>query len=177
MNRLGDSLAVQLTGVALLALAEGVVVNAYVGRGVVWHLVLHSLIGLGLGLAAGGLVASVRGRPTGPLRWAALGQLVSIGPDLLFVAARLPHEGWMDVFVGHISIHTSPAPLLVALTVFLLGSSAWFAGSALRRSLGARLLVVATVAVLGVALALHSPIPTTLEQYSTQYGSLPFRLC
>ena len=148
----GDSLAVQLTGVALLALAEAVVVQAYVGRGVApGTCCCTRLIGLGLGLAAGGwwrLGAGgrpSRGRCAGP-RWASWSASC---PDLLFVPGRLPHAG-LDGRLRRAHHHPPRARAAAGgAGVFLLGSTAWFAGSALRRRLGARLLGVATVAVLG----------------------------
>ena len=187
------SLDTPVTRVLALAAAgagEAVVAQAYVTRGTTWHLLLHTLIGLGLGLAAGAAVSSLtqsrsgsgrrpeqEGRPFGPVRWAVAGQLVSIVPDLLFAVIRIPHARWMDVFVGHITIHLVPAPLLVALAVFLLGSSAWFAAVVLRRRLGGALLAVATVASLGLALALADPIPTRLSDYGDRLAALPGWLC
>lgn len=43
------------------------------------------------------------------------GQLASIVPDLQFRYQRMPHMRSMDVWLGHISIHTGPSPVLVAL--------------------------------------------------------------
>lgn len=109
-----------------LVVLEGALARAYVVRGTAWHLLLHSSIGFGLGLAAGGLVAAGRDRPTRGLAWAVAGQVVSVTPDVLFLYLRLPHQRWMDVFVGHISIHTGPQPLLVGVGMFLLGGWAWW---------------------------------------------------
>lgn len=184
-----DTPVTRALALAVAGAGEAVVAQAYVERGTTWHLLLHTLIGLGLGLAAGGVVAAAvhdrprpryrsrGGRPLGPVRWAVAGQLVSIVPDLLFVILRLPHARWMDLFVGHITVHLVPAPLLVGLGVFLLGSSAWFAAVVLRRRLGGALLGVATVGVLGVALALAAPIPTRLSDYGDRLGALPGWLC
>lgn len=166
-------------GLALLAAGEAVVVQGYVVRGTTWHLLLHSLIGLGLGLAAGAVAASLSSRPwaRGPVRWAAAGQLVSIVPDLLFVLGRLPHARWMDAFVGHVTIHVAPAPLPVALGVFLLGSTAWYLAAVALRPLPARLLSVATAGVLGLALALARPLPTGLGDFRDGTGALAGWLC
>ena len=185
-----DTPVTRALALAAAGAGEAVVAQAYVARGTTWHLLLHTLIGLGLGLAAGAVASALaphrnlaryrleqRGKPFGPVRWAVAGQLVSIVPDLLFAIIQIPHARWMDVFVGHITIHLVPAPLLVALAVFLLGSSAWFAAVVLRRRLGGALLAVATVASLGVALALAAPIPTQLSDYSDRLTALPGWLC
>lgn len=184
-----DTPVTRALALAAAGAGESVVAQAYVQRGTTWHLLLHTLIGLGLGLAAGATASALvqnrgrarhpdsRGRPFGPVRWAVAGQLVSIVPDLLFVVLRIPHAQWMDVFIGHITIHLVPAPLLVALTVFLLGSSAWFAAVVLRRRLVGAVLAVSTVAALGTALALAAPIPTSLSDYSDRLAALPGWLC
>lgn len=155
-------------GIALLALAaaEAVVARAYAVRGTTWHFLLHSSIGFGLGLAAAALYAALRGRPTRGLAWAVAGQLVSILPDVLFFALRLPHQYWMDAFVGHLTVHVAPQPLLVGLGVFALGGWAWWlAGAAGRRGAGA-LFALLALGLLGGAIAVHRPIPVRLAGYS-----------
>lgn len=154
-----------VTALAILAVLEGLVAEAYYVRGTSWHWLLHGTVGLGLGLAVGGVLAVLRRRPVRALPWALAGQAVSITPDVLFLAGRLPHRRWMDVFVGHIAIHTAPVPLLVGVAVFLLGGWSWFAGSALARRTTAAALAIAAGVVLGSALALARPLPESLSDF------------
>ena len=145
----------------LFALQAGIVV-AYLARGTWWHYLLHQFVGWGLGLAAAGAVVALR--PTTfvpPVAAAALGQLVSIAPDLAFRYARMPHTPGMDVWVGHISIHRGPSPVLVALGVLLLGSWSWLAGAYGRRRAALALSAAAAGLLLGACL-LAEPLPTRL---------------
>ncbi|GAC1326284.1 MAG: hypothetical protein NVSMB13_10930 [Mycobacteriales bacterium] len=166
IRRLGALLA--LAGLAAL---EWEVARAYITRGTAWHLLVHSALGFGLGLAAGALVSSARGRPVPGLGWAVIGQAVSIAPDVAFLYLRLPHQRWMDVFVGHISIHTAPQPLLVAVGVFLLGGWGWWLASGVGRRTGGAVLGLAAVGLLTAALAAHRPIPTRLVDYQQQLAA------
>jgi len=148
-----------------LVLVEAVVVRAYLVRGVAWHALLHTAVGIGLGLSAAALLSALRRRPVAALPFALGGQLVSVAPDVLFVVARLPHARWMDAFVGHISIHTAPLPLPVALVVFLLGGWAWwFCSFGTPRAAGVSLAALA-LALFAGALALREPLPTELADY------------
>ncbi|GAC1327914.1 MAG: hypothetical protein NVSMB13_14610 [Mycobacteriales bacterium] len=92
-----------------------------------------------------------------------LGQLVSIFPDLMFRFMRMPHEPWMDWWVGHISMHTGPSPLLVALLVLLFGGWGWLLATSRPRV--AVLACLAGPLLLLVACLLARPIPTSLSGY------------
>ena len=156
--------AVVVAAAAGLLALELLVARTYLGFGTWWHYLLHQLVGWGLGLATAALVATVS-------RWRApavvalvLGQLVSIVPDLQFRFARMPHERSMDVWLGHISIHTGPSPVLVALGSLLLGGWAYVAVCAARRRTAAAL-GVAALALVTVACLLAEPYPTTLADF------------
>ena len=43
----------------------------------------------------------------------------------MFRYLRMPHTLPMDLWLGHISLHRGPSPVLVALGVALLGGAAW----------------------------------------------------
>ena len=153
----------------LLALQLGIAV-AYQGRGTWWHYLLHQMVGWGLGLAAGGAWTALRrGSYVPPVAAAVAGQVVSIVPDLAFRYLRMPHTPAMDLWVGHISLHRGPSPVLVALGVTLLGGAGWLSaaygrrGPALGAAGGAALLLL-------VACLLAEPVPTRLEDYSPIRG-------
>jgi hypothetical protein len=147
-----------------LAALEVLVARSYLGFGTWWHWLLHQQVGWGVGLAVAALVATVsRWRP--PAVVALLGgQVASIVPDLQFRFARMPHEPSMDVWLGHISLHTGPSPVLVALGSLLLGGWGYVAVALGQRRLAVPLALGGLVLVLVVCL-LARPLPTTLADY------------
>ncbi len=147
-----------------LGTLEVIVARAYAGFGTWWHYLLHQQVGWGLGLATAALVATVS-RWRVPAVVALLGgQLASIVPDLQFRFGRMPHERSMDLWLGHISLHTGPSPVLVALGALLLGGWAHVAVTVGRRRLAVPLAVGALVLVAGACL-LARPLPTTLADH------------
>ena len=159
MRRVGT-----LSAWAGLLSLELVVALTYQNYGTWWHWLLHQQVGWGLGLAAAALVQATTGRRVAAAVALVGGQLLSIVPDLLFRYARMPHEPSMDLWLGHISIHTGPSPVLVALGSLLLGGWAYMAMAAGRRAVGTGLAVGALVLVTGACL-LARPVPETLQDY------------
>ena len=156
-------LALLLGWVGLVAL-EVVVARAYAGFGTWWHWLLHQQVGWGVGLGTAALVATVsRWRPPAVVALLA-GQLVSIVPDLQFRFGRMPHEPSMDVWLGHIALHTGPSPVLVALGSLLLGGWGYVAVTVGRRRTAA-LLAVGGLVLVAVACGLARPLPTTLADH------------
>jgi len=151
--------------VLVVLAAEVVLAREYAGFRTIWHFLVHSGIGAGLGLALAAAVSAGRRGPVSPWPWALVGQAVSVAPDVLFLALRMPHERSMDAFVGHVSVHTAPQPLLVAVAVFLLGGWAWALADPLRRPRVGLALAAGTAGVLALALALRTPLPTSLSDY------------
>lgn len=147
----------------LAALQYGVAV-AYLSRGTWWHYLLHQFVGWGAGLALAAVVAAFTRYRIPAVVALVVGQLLSIVPDLQFRYQRMPHEASMDVWLGHISIHTGPFPLLVALGCLLLGGWAFVAVSYGRRHLGAGLALGATALVVTACL-LATPVPTSLAEF------------
>ncbi len=156
--------AAAYAGVLTLEIAVAV---AYAGRGTWWHYLLHQFVGWGLGLAvAGVLMALRRSSFVPPVGAAVTGQVVSIVPDLAFTYLRMPHTPVMDVWVGHISIHRGPSPVLVALAVLLLGGESWLAAAYGRK--GSALGLAAAAAVnLTAAWLLAESLPGRLADYDT----------
>ncbi len=153
-----------LAGWAGLLAIQGTVAVAYDNFGSWWHWLLHQLVGWGIGLGT----AAVIGAATRYRIWAVpallVGQLASIVPDLQFRYARMPHEPSMDVWLGHISIHTGPSPVLVALGALLLGGWGWIAMTYGRKVPAAALGVATLGLVLGACL-LARPVPDTLAEF------------
>lgn len=148
-----------------LVAVQALVANSYGTRGAAWHWLLHVPIGLGIGLAVGALVWVLSGRRVPALGAGLIGQLYSIAPDLAFRFLRMPHTASMDLFLGHIAIHTVPLPVLVALAVLLLGGWAWVAAAYGRRVLAAGL-AIGTGGSLLLACLLAGPIPSRLGDFT-----------
>jgi hypothetical protein len=147
----------------VLALEAGAAI-AFLNLGTWWHWLLHQLIGWGVGLATAALIGAFTRYRIAAVPALLGGQLLSIVPDLQFRYARMPHEPSMDLWLGHISIHTGPSPVLVALGAVLLGGWAWIASSYRRRGLAAGLGGAALVLV-AVACVTARPVPTQLSDY------------
>lgn len=159
MRRLGV-----LAAWAGLVALEVVVARTYAGFGTWWHWLLHQQVGWGVGLATAALVAAVSRWRVPAVVALLAGQLASVVPDLQFRFARMPHEPSMDLWLGHISLHTGPSPVLVALGCLLLGGWAHVATTLGRRRVAVPLAVGALVLV-AVACLLARPLPTTLADH------------
>lgn len=155
-------------GVAFARLAlvafEVVMLQQYLTRGTAWHGLIHSLTGWGAGLAVGALVAAARDRPTRGLGWAAAGQIFSVTPDVIYILNNRPHRSWMDVFIGHIAVHTAWAPVLLTFGFFVAAGWGWWLACVGRRTAGA-VLAIGTVAVFTMALIRAEPVPTRLIDF------------
>ena len=143
---------------------QALLAYVYAQYGTWWHYLLHQQVGWGVGLGTAALVAAVTRYRVPAGAALLLGQLASIVPDLQFRYARMPHEASMDVYLGHISIHTGPSPVLVALGALLLGGWAWTAASVDRRRLGGAL-GVASLGLVLVACLVARDLPATLADY------------
>lgn len=149
---------------------ELLIARSYVAYGTWWHYLLHQFVGWGAGLAVAALVTAFTRHRIPVVAALVGGQLASIVPDLQFRFQRMPHMPSMDVWLGHISIHTGPSPTLVGLGALLLGGSAWLAAAYLhRRTAGA--LAAAVGALVLVACLVAEPVPSTLDDFPT--GPVP----
>ncbi len=145
----------------------------YAAHGAQFHYFIHGFTGVAAGVAVLVLVRGGRVSTRGPafdvVLAAAAGRLLSAMPDVLFLAADLPHERWMDVFVAHISVHFVPAPVAATFTVFVL-AVAGATAAALGRRLAGLTTAGAAVVLLVVGLAARAPIPRTLEEVRERPG-------
>lgn len=157
---------------ALIAI-EVVLIRQYVVRGTAWHGLVHSFLGLGAGLAVAALVSAGTGRPTRGLGWAAAGQLVSVTPDLLYSLGDVPHRSWMDLFAGHLAVHTAWAPLLLTFGFFLAAGWAWWLASGAGFVRTGAVLALGAAAVVVVALVRADPVPSRLVDFRTAGGDPP----
>ncbi len=89
----------------------------------------------------------------------------------MFRFGRMPHEPSMDLWLGHISIHTGPSPVLVALASLLLGGWAYVGVAGDRRRVGGALAAGGLVLV-AVACLLARDVPTALSEYPADTGRL-----
>jgi hypothetical protein len=145
----------------------------YHASGADFHYWLHALLGAALGL--GLLTAARLARPRDPevRQWRAheaslVGHLWSAVPDVLFLTTGALHVAWMDLFAVHITAHFLwPGALLAAVVLWALAVAAWTAMRLGARRASATALLAA-VAFLGVAVALRSPTPMSLEQLVRQ---------
>lgn len=150
--------------VGLVVVIEVVLYVRYAAAGAQFHFWLHGLFGFALGLAALTVLRLLHGesRVRAP-ESGLVGQLYSAFPDVLFASFGLLHVLWMDAFAFHVSLHFIPGPLITMSAVLMLA----LAGEAASR-LGLRRVAMAAVAsavaVTGVALALRSPIPKSLDE-------------
>lgn len=156
--------AAALAAWAGLLSLQYLIAMSYLGLGTWWHWLLHQLVGWGVGLGTAALIGALTRYRIPALAALLAGQLLSIVPDLQFRFARMPHERSMDLWLGHISLHTGPSPVLVALATVLLGGWAWIAVTYGRRLAGAGLGAAALVLVAGACLVAE-PVPTQLSDY------------
>ena len=118
------------------------------------------------GMAVAGLVAVFTRYRVPAVIALLVGQIVSIVTDLQFRFQRMPHEASMDLWLGHISIHTGPSPTLVALAALLLAGWGWLAAAWSRRRTATALALSAILLVV-VACLLAEPVPSTLDGFPT----------
>lgn len=139
----------------------------YAAFGAQFHYFLHGFVGVAVGLAVLALARAASPRVAASPRATVLGaavagRVMAAAPDILFLAADLPHERWMDVFLAHIAVHFMPAPVATAFGLFVIGVAA--AGAAvLGRHRAAVVAAVAVLVLLGAGLVVRDPLPATLD--------------
>lgn len=115
-----------LVQLAVLVAAEVLLFASYAEHEARFHWATHFLVGLTAAAVLNAAWLALKGAP-------ARGQLLSIlalhlaamFPDLLFSPGKLPHDGWMDVFLGHVSAHYLPGGVDAWLLIALVASGAY----------------------------------------------------
>lgn len=109
-----------LLQVAVLVVAEVGLFASYQGHEASFHWATHFLAGLSVAAVTNLVWLALKGAPA---RWQLLSvlvwHLVAMFPDLLF-SAGIPHDGWMNVFLGHITAHYVPGGATFWLVVALI---------------------------------------------------------
>ena len=120
---------------AAAVLAEAGLYASYRGHDARFHWFTHFFVGAATALAAMTVVVVLRRRPVArPLVWPLAAHLFAMTPDLLFTAGYA-HRRWMDLFLGHISVHFVPGRNWTWLAVFLTALAAYLTAVDRRRSL------------------------------------------
>lgn len=80
--------------------------GSYIHHEAGFHWATHFLVGLTAAAIVNAAWLALKGAPgRGQLLWVLALHLYAMFPDLLFSPGKIPHEGWMDVFLGHVSSH------------------------------------------------------------------------
>lgn len=120
------ALGVQLV---VLVVAEVVLFTSYQGHDAGFHWSTHFLVALiAWSLLNLGWLAVKAAPARGQLVTLLALHVYAVIPDLLFFARVDPHEDWMDVFLGHLSVHYIPGGDETWLALAL-GASAAYAGA------------------------------------------------
>lgn len=92
----------------VLGAAEILLFASYSGHEARFHWATHFLVGMSVAAVTNLAWLAVKGSPA---RWQLLSvlvwHLVAMFPDLLF-SAGIPHDDWMNIFLGHVAAHYVP---------------------------------------------------------------------
>jgi len=90
-----------------------------------FHWFTHFFVGASVALVTMAAVAVRTRRPVAyPLVWPLAAHLFAMAPDLAFSAGVI-HRRWMEVFLGHVSVHFVPGRNLTWYAVFLASLAAY----------------------------------------------------
>lgn len=162
-----------LLQVAVLAIAEVLLFASYRGHEASFHWATHFLVGLSAAALTNLAWLALKGAPA---RWQVLSilawHLYAMLPDLLF-SAGIPHDGWMDVFLAHISSHYVPGGAYTWLFVALMLSalyaiflSAWLGARRAEAEAG----MAPGIGLGGSSLARPQANPAEARLAHTRYG-------
>lgn len=106
-------------------LLEAGLYASYRGHDARFHWFTHFFVGAATALAVMTCVVLRWRRPVArPLVWLSAAHVVAMAPDLGFTAGYA-HQRWMDVFLGHITVHFVPGRNWTWLIVFLTSLAAY----------------------------------------------------
>lgn len=115
-----------LVQVMIVVGAEVLLYISYSGHQAAFHWATHFLVGLTAAASVNLACLALKGAPARGQLLSVLGlHLYAMAPDLLFSGANVPHDGWMDLFLGHISAHYVPGGVRTWLIVALLSSGVY----------------------------------------------------
>ncbi len=171
-----------LAQLVVVVAAEVLLYLTYRGHEASFHWATHFLVGLAAAALLNVAWLALKGAPArGQLLWVVGLHLYAMAPDLLFSGAHVPHDGWMDVFLGHISAHYVPAGARAWLLVAL--ASSGFYAWVLSRWIGARRLEADAGMAPGIGLGgdallrpQHPPALRTLAHDRLDPGAIPIVL-
>lgn len=107
---------------AVLLGAEAAIVAVYWKPDSLFHWSIHFLVGLTAAAVWNLAVLLVLDRPApGQLASILVLHLIAMAPDILF-GFDVPHHAWMDLFLGHISVHYTPGQDRTWLVIALLSA-------------------------------------------------------
>lgn len=109
---------------AVLVVAEIALFAGYRGHEAGFHWATHFLVAMTTWALVNAAWLALKGAPARGQLIALLGwHLLAMLPDLLFGLASVPHDDWMDVFLGHIASHYVPGGAYLWLFVALVASA------------------------------------------------------
>lgn len=115
-----------LAQLGVLAGVEAALLASYEGHEAAFHWATHFLVGLTAAALLNLAWLTLAGAPArGQLLWVLGLHLYAMAPDLLFTGADLPHDGWMDVFLGHVTAHYLPGGARGWLVIAVLASGVY----------------------------------------------------
>jgi pimeloyl-ACP methyl ester carboxylesterase len=109
---------------AVLVVSEVVLFASYRGHEASFHWATHFLVAMTMWAVVNLAWLALKGAPARGQLLTLLGwHLFAMLPDILFGAASVPHDDWMDVFLGHVWSHYVPGGAYTWLFVALLASA------------------------------------------------------
>jgi len=110
---------------AAAVLVEVGLYASYRGHDARFHWFTHFFVGATAALGVMTAFVVVRRRPVArPLVWPLAAHVFAMAPDLAFTAGYA-HRRWMDLFLGHVTVHFVPGRNWTWLAVFLTALAAY----------------------------------------------------
>lgn len=98
---------------------------SYRGHDARFHWFTHLFVGASAALAVMTVITVLHRRPVArPVLWPMAAHVFAMTPDLAFTGGYA-HQGWMNVFLGHIALHFVPGRNWTWLAVFLTALAAY----------------------------------------------------